>query len=386
MPRILHIANWYPNPWDEIEGNFVRDHIKVFNEVSEGTTIVVQVRQQDGVLLNWKRLKLNPGVWGYFLFTRFSPGKITEAMTALLLLFALFRSRVWRFDVLHFHIAYPLLALVRWWHWLVRKPVLITEHWTAYHFNFNLPENAKGLHGLRRPFERGFPVLAVSQALLNDIRKFARRDDFPGYVIPNVVPLHGAHNNRNPAPVLFSVMRWVPRKNPMPMLEGLARAAAAGEHFELVLGGFGEMIEPMKAFVAQSELAGRTRFLGKMTKQQIARQLATSDGYLFNSNYETFSVACAEALGAGVPLIGPPLSAIAEYAGPDDWQQVETRDAKGWEEAVRSFLSKYHRAEFDSKAIAKRAEDHFAPMVLRAGYAAVLDEALLVYEVNRAEK
>jgi hypothetical protein len=47
--RILHIANWYPNPWDSIEGNFVRDQIEVFRQEIPGEVVVVQVRPCLGV-------------------------------------------------------------------------------------------------------------------------------------------------------------------------------------------------------------------------------------------------------------------------------------------------------------------------------------------------
>ena len=161
------------------------------------------------------------------------------------------------------------------------------------------------------------------------------------------------------------------------MLEGLALAADAGIEFELRLGGFGELTEQMQDFVAQSSLAGRANFLGKMTKAQIAQQLASCDGYLFASHYETFSVACAEALGAGIPLVGPFIPAIAEYAGPDDWETVATRDAEGWKQAIIRYVTRWRDGGFDKAAVAERAAHRFAADRLRKSYRHVVDQALL---------
>ena len=370
--RVLHVANWYPNPWNPIEGNFVRDQIRLFSKEAEAKIIAVQVRSEPGTLFRYRQIDLDLGGRGYFISTRLQTGKATEWLSTILLMMALVRERAWRFDLLHFHIAYPLLLHVQLWRWLVRVPVVISEHWSAYHFNFYLPQGAKSVKVLRQPFQHGFSVLAVSQALFEDILKFSGRNDLNGCVIPNVVPLHGARPSNRAVPVLFVVNRWARIKDPIPMLEGLALAAADGFEFELVVGGYGEMILQMEQFVADSALAGRTRFCGLMSKTEIAMQLAVSDGYLFSSQYETFSVACAEALGAGVPLIGPYLPAIAEYAGQDDWERVETRDAAGWGQAIRCFLERRLKGGFDPAAIAARASSRFSPEVLQAAYREVL--------------
>lgn len=374
--NVLHIAGWHPGPWSEIEGNFVQAHIRLFLQESHGTAIVVQVRHAPKEWLRLRLLELDGGVRGHYLLTRLPTGRLTELLSTLLLLFALLRARAWRFDVLHFHIAYPLLIHVRFWHWLFHKPIMISEHWSAYHYNFNLPGRSKALAVLRRPFQRGFPVLAVSNALLDDLRRFAQRSDFAGHVVPNVVPLHGANESRNSVPVLFCVSRWVEIKDPMPMLGGLAQAMEKGARFELVIGGFGDLVEAMKAYVAASNLVSCTRFVGTMTKTEIAAQLCVSDGYIFSSHYETFSVACAEALGAGVPLIGPDLPAIAEYAGEGDWQMVETRSADSWAYAIERFLEKISADRFDRFAIAERAATRFSPKRIRSAYRELLNEVL----------
>jgi glycosyltransferase involved in cell wall biosynthesis len=373
---ILHVAGWYPGPWSKVEGNFVQDQVRLFLQVAGGRAIVVQVRGDSKHFLAFRAIDLEGGVKGYYLFTRLRPGRVSEALATVLLMFVLIRNRPWRHDALHFHVAYPLLVHVRWWHWLFRRPIIISEHWSAYHFNFHLPDGSKGLAALRRPFQRRFPVLTVSRALLQDIRQFARRDDFPGYVVPNVVPIHGPGEPQSRVPVLFCVSRWVEIKDPMPMLAGLALAVASGSRFELVIGGFGELMETMQAFVAESELRACTRFVGEMTKPEIASQLRSTDGFIFSSRYETFSVAAAEALGAGVPLIGPYLPAIAEYAGPGDWQVVETRDAAGWSVAACEFLKRIAAAGFDGEAIASRAAVRFSPDAIRATYRKVLVNTL----------
>jgi hypothetical protein len=199
--KTLHIANWYPTPSDNIAGNFVRDQIAVFKQELPAEVVVVQVRPTPKRWPRFKRQQLEGDARGYILHAPVQSGsKVLEWVSTLLLMGVLLHERAWRFEALHFHIAYPLLIHSRFWRWIFRKPIVISEHWSAYHYKFHLPEGSRALSHMRRPFQQGNPVLAVSQALLDDIRTFAQRDDFKGFVLPNVVPLHGAAEGKRDVP------------------------------------------------------------------------------------------------------------------------------------------------------------------------------------------
>lgn len=371
--KILHIANWYPNPLSPLEGNFIRDQINLFSREADASAIAVQVRHYPGSFFRFCRLQLDNHVPGYFLLTGLPvDGALGAVLTTLLLLAVLAKHRAWRFDALHIHIAYPLLSYVGLWKHIWRRPILISEHWSAYHYNFYLPSDSVALSRLRHPFIHGFPVIAVSCSLLKDIQIFSRRSDFPSYVIPNVVPLNGVSVKEIKIPILFTAMRWVPIKDPIPMLQGLAMARDQGAHFKIILGGTGELLESMQEVVNNSSLADHVSFLGWLSKDQIKDNLAIADGFLFSSHYETFSIACAEALGAGVPLIGPRLSAISEYADEQCWQQITGNQPAHWRDGALQFLHKHNSGFFNASAIAARAACSFSLEHICAQYREVL--------------
>lgn len=373
--KILHVANWYPNPWSELEGNFISRQIQLFCDEIPGEAVVVQVRHHSSTMAQICQVNLIGDVPGYFFLTSLNAaGRLSALLSTLLLLYVLVRHRFWRFSALHFHIANPLLSYIGAWKHIVRKPIFISEHWSAYHFNFYLPRDSTKLEPLRRPFYHQYPLITVSHALIQDIYNFARTNKFPAYVIPNVVPLHGASRHTNSVVRLFTVNRWVPIKDPMTMLEGLALAMEAGEEFELIIGGGGELLEQMTDFIKSSSLASSTRSLGWMDNNQIANQLSHADGYVFSSRYETFSVACAEALGAGVPLIGPMIPAIAEYADHSEWEQVRGRSASDWKVALIRFLERFQNKGFDPTRIADRCASQFSPDVLKRKYRTIVDK------------
>ena len=79
------------------------------------------------------------------------------------------------------------------------------------------------------------------------------------------------------------------------MLEALSEVVKYNPEIELLLGhGYGPIIPTMEQLILEKSLEGNVKFLGKMDKNEIARTLANTDAYLFSSNYETFSVVCAQ--------------------------------------------------------------------------------------------
>ena len=64
---ILHIASWYPGPWDTVEGNFIRDQIAAFGQELPAEVVVVQVRPTPGRWPRFARPALESGARGYIL-------------------------------------------------------------------------------------------------------------------------------------------------------------------------------------------------------------------------------------------------------------------------------------------------------------------------------
>lgn len=72
--RILHIASWYPTPWNDIEGNFVRDQIAIFQKEKPADIVVVQVRPSSRRWASFTKPLLEGGARGYILHVPLRPG------------------------------------------------------------------------------------------------------------------------------------------------------------------------------------------------------------------------------------------------------------------------------------------------------------------------
>ncbi len=373
MQKILHIANWYPNKWDDLEGIFVQEQYRIFSKVAKSHLLHVQVRHGEK-LCHYEHIDYSKSEEGYYLFTRIKSQKIIEILTTLLFFWALYKSKYRAYTLLHFHIAYPLLTYYSWWKKIIKIPIVISEHWSAYHFHFYMPLETKKLDRTKGIFRQGTPLITVSKALLEDIQKFSNTEAFPSMVIPNAIDQTTFCYRETPPneiPLFFAVNHWRTIKNPFAMLEGFAKVHQEGVDFRVVIGGYGEELEKMKNFVKEQGFLEKVDFVGKMKKEQIATQLHKSDAYLFSSTYETFSVVCAQALCCGVPLIGPKIPAIEEYADSKCFLSLEENSADAWKKHIEIFIN--HRETYNKKEIAVYANRVISNETIATKYKEMLD-------------
>lgn len=370
MKKILHITNWYPNKWHNLEGIFVKKQFKLFAEVFPSHLINVQVRHSNSIF-KYRHVIYSDDEEGFYIFTKVKSVKLIEIMTSLLLLWSLSKSKYKNYKLLHFHIAYPLLNYYSWWKKLIKLPLIITEHWSAYHYNFYLPKSTRKLKRVKYIFKQKIPVISVSKALLFDIQKFSGSEDFPSIVIPNVIDrIYFDCKNKSSSsdkPTFFMVNVWRRIKNPFPMLDAFSKLSKSGFEFELRIGGYGDLMSEIQAYVVKSGLSSHVSFLGKLNNQEIAKELSSASAYLFSSDYETFSVACAQALSSGCPLIGPPLPAILEYAKiNEDIIIVDKNLKQDWINSIRFFNSNVSNYKRDK--IAKKAGKLFSVNKIKKSY------------------
>src|SRR5690606_18850816 len=148
------------------EAIWIERHINALSKFCENEVWHVQTKG-DG---NWsysKRHSNRFSMWRIQLPT--SRWIIIEIVTFMQLIWLgiRFRERIRNVDVINFHIAYPSLVFWKLLKPLFRRPVVITEHWSGYHFNFGVCRPLRRIMGI---FSHNIPVIAVSQALGNDIR------------------------------------------------------------------------------------------------------------------------------------------------------------------------------------------------------------------------
>lgn len=361
--KVLHLTNWYPSSVDPIYGNFIKEQIDNIDQSVLQSIVHLEVKKSN-YLYELEFNKLSSSESSLILKSKFFEGRLSDYLTLLLLIITRIRmGRKW-WDIINIHIAIPLFRFPKITRFLFGKNIIISEHWSAYHYNFYLPDDSPGKQRLGNIFKHGHPIITVSNALSDDIRNFSNCSSFPNFVIPNIIrpetfnykPRSSSESSSTTNFLIAASWRSI--KQPFLILESFNRLLQDGYDVSLRIIGEGDQLPEMKKFVSDNEIIDRVTFLGRCTKPEIAHEMQMADCFLHASKYETFSIVCAEAIFCGTPVIASSIPAIRDFIDHSNGLFSENT-IQDWHEALKKYMS--IKDSFDRKNISKRAIERFHP-------------------------
>lgn len=330
--NVLHITGWYPNVWAPNESPFVQRHIKALEPLCGNAVWHIDVRPGK----KWRLSTKGPLADRTFLIgTKLQRWLILEWIATFLILWAwITRNRSRPVDLINFHIAYPNCARIRLLKALIRRPMVITEHFSAYRVGFN--SVSKGIDRIRRIFHAGVPVLVVSNALRQDITRFAGPPTPHFHVVDNVVEtdvFNGSGSTREEGR-FFAIAGWRSPKRPDLLLDALAELRANGRPARLRLAGTGPGSEAINNAIVKLGLDEYVDVLGHLEPNAVAEEMRRAHALLHASDYETYSVVCAEALCCGTPVVASNVGGIPEFLGEGMGVLVDANTSEAWTKAL----------------------------------------------------
>lgn len=374
--KVLHIANWYPNKFEAYEAPFIKKQIDALSLFADNEVVHLEVKLSG----RWKlhRYRIEPNCESLIFESRIRVWRVIELLHFGLLLYVLYKKQHSRFDLINFHIAYPALVYFKVLQFFVRSKSVITEHWSAYRLNFGIPAHKQSLLRIKKIFKYKLPVITVSDALLQDIRQFSGNASFDGYVVPNVVDgeLFRFKGYKKMAYTFLMVNNWRTIKNPFPVLKAWPQVVDCFPDAKLNIGGYGPLLEEMEAFVKKLGLTHAVKFIGKLSGERIAEELNRSHALLYSSDYETFSVICAESLSCGTPVAGPFIPAIAEYVNKDNGIFLQENTPDEWFAAIIKLIRNSDAGFFDGRQISADAHARFSAGAVGKQYFDTLNRIL----------
>jgi glycosyltransferase involved in cell wall biosynthesis len=368
--KVLHITNWYPNEQNPKEAIWIQRHINSLESYAD-LQFILHLEVKLSTKLSFIRINRN-NLSQRILSVPIQSWFILELLSTLLLCLYLIKvAPRKRYDIINFHIAYPILT---YWH-LVRKfvnlPIVITEHWSAYHFNFNIKDSKK-LSRIKRIFQQSISVIAVSEALSRDVQSFSE-GSFPAYIVPNVVsdeficcslPKEGLKSHS-----FFMVSNWKWPKRPDVAIDAFCKfVKELGDGYKLRIGGAGCLLPEMKKQVARLGITDQVEFLGILDSAEIAEEMRKALAFIHCSEYETFSVVCAEALSTGCPVIASSAGGMKELVNTRNGVLVKCNDENSWLLALKQLLV----LNLSREKIAKEAAEKFSKLEVGRAYYKVL--------------
>jgi glycosyltransferase involved in cell wall biosynthesis len=370
--KILHIANWYPSKPTPYSALWIRNQINSLSSNVYNKVYHVEIRNGK---LKIKRGANDDSSTYFIIYIPKMYWTIIELISFLLIL-AIVKKKHQDFDIVNFHIAYPncaYLNLIRKW---VKTPMVITEHWSGYHYNFNI-SNPKKRRRIQKIFHGKIPIITVSNSLMNDIKIFSKAT-FISYVLPNIVDTKIFKFKKKETPKasvkFFMVSQWKWPKNPLPVIEAWGKVITIYPEATLKIGGYGPQTIEIEKLIDKLDLNKKVTFIGKLSQHQVALEMQDANVFIHSSEYETFSVVCAESLCCGTPVIASRVGGIPEYIHEENGILVEDNSPNAFCEKIMEMLNGIKEMDFEK--ISRDASKKFSEKKIGRQYLSILNEII----------
>ncbi len=375
--KVLHITNWYRSIENPHKVPFIKEHFDALNLYAEGKIIHIEVQQSIDHFFKFTHEKISPTEESFILKTTLKKWFFIEWLSFFLLKYVLIKRNYKSYDVINVHTGYPLLTRL-FNYSTFKKPALIIEHWTAFHYNFNLPKTTNKLDRIKKIYQQNIPLITVSDRLKKDIEEFC---GYPqnSYILPNVVDskyfFYTEKDNPNNTPIFFMLNYWRTIKSPFEIFDGFKAFLEHSPKAVLRVGGYGPLWTKMEEFVKKNQLEKNIILLGPLDKPTIGKEMRNATAFVHAADYETFSVVCAEAISCGCPVFVNQLDAVGEFI------HSENGYLKPNSEKWIALFSKIDQFDFNRKSISEEAKSKFSQKVVGELYYKYNQEVISKYFV-----
>ncbi|MDF7812908.1 glycosyltransferase [Hymenobacter sp. YC55] len=398
--RVLHLPKWYPNRYDNQDGDFVARHIEaiarattdeaplqtavVFAAVARGPlpSLIDAEVDLDGVVPTWR----------YYYRARFTGLEGLDKVLKLLLWLMCIRKGMravqqhWsgqKPDLVHAHILLRTGVVALWLKWWQRIPYLITENWTIF-----LPANAWRLGWLRGRVA----ALLVRQAaaftpVSEDLRKALIQlggVNTLTVIIPNVVDTDLFHLPAKPEARrgLLNVAAFNEQaKNLSGILRTVSRLRITHPalNVHLRIAGYGAAERQMHQLATDLGLLadGTVEFLGKLSSSEVAEEMRRAQAFVLFSNYENLPCVLIEAQASGLPAVATAVNGVPELL-PHDGSKgllVPAGDEEALAQALLTVLQESD-GRFDATALRAAAVARFSYPAVGAAFRRVYEQIM----------
>ena len=310
-PTVLHLAKWYPNKVEPLLGIFVHKHILATKD--EFNHKVISIYNTDEFEARITRIITHfEGIEEVVFYYK------KGVFTKLKVLF-----KVWReiksspSDILHAHIISWASSLAYLHSITSNKPYFISEHWSGYHYKLFIKQNSFVKFFKRITAKNAKMLFPVSNGLKSDMLASVIKANYK--VIGNVVD---GDAEKLPKNELFTFVFVGDLEQKHKNVKGIIEAFSELENtnnIQLDIIGDGVDKESYIDFCSNLHLLDSITFHGTKSNSEVFEYLSKSHVLVLNSNYETFSIICAEALLSGIPVIatrcGGPETFLNEQTG-----------------------------------------------------------------------
>lgn len=372
--HILFLTSWYPDRILIDNGDFIQRHAQAV-ALKNKVTVVHAIK--DVTLRNKKfQIEINENqdvkeILVYVKSASFGPFNLIYLLQAYLEGL----KHVESFDLIHLNVVYPAGLIAKYLNQKLKKPLVLTEHWTSLH-----ADNFKQLPAYKQFFIRNILksvdlVLPVSAHLGRSI--LAIQPSIRYRVIPNVVDLDKFSVKTTAKKEVISFLHLSnlddQHKNIIGLLNVAKSLVSKNYQFQFHIGGNGDL-KPIQSFVNTHQLEDYIFPFGRLAHDEVNAKMHDSDCFVLFSRYENQPCVQAEALASGIPVIATNVGGIGEFLPENFGILIDSENEKQLEEAMievingkpfesAESLHHYAKKQFSKEHIAEEFDQFYSKLL-----------------------
>jgi glycosyltransferase involved in cell wall biosynthesis len=375
--NVLFLPSWYPDKDNPVWGIFCQKQAEAISKYSR--LFVLHIRPSDSLensLLEVRSFENEIHVIRIFFKKSklIFLGKVVGLIKTCFLGIRYFnelRKENGNFDIVQVNEINPMGFVAIVLSYIYKVPYVTTLHWAGY-TRQDGSYSAMGViirYFYKKILDKSWCVVTVSNYLRESVSRITANPRL--VVIGNAVDRHvpvprrrtGAGINLLHVSLLND---W--KKNVSGIIGIMNRLKNDMNNVRLDIVGSGEDEEKLMDLSRNSGLLDRHIFFhGLVPHGRISDFYSAADVYVCNSNFETFSVVCAEALMHGIPVISTRCGGPEEYITDKVGVLVPVNDQEKLLAAIKFVLANIDR--YDRGYIREYAESLFAPDKIALEYA-----------------
>lgn len=357
--HILVLASWYPNKYNASNGNFNQAYVRYLAQLykisvlhiehrKEVEAMVMEESNEDNAFILRIYVPTNKGKFGKLL-NHFAFHKACKIGVKHI------ERKHGQINLLHNFVIWKMGVFTRWLSKKTQIPYLVTVHSTSLYPGPQSYDTMKR-YWIKKVLEDASKVTSVSSLLLNALESYTTVKN-KSVVIPNIVepPVEDISANVKKRSFVHVSSLEPKQKNTL----GIIKAIQGCPEAQLdVIGGNGSIhLKDLKDYVRTHNLDNRVTFLGDMQQQELVGKLSEYLAMIHFSNYESFSIVCAEAMSVGTPVIYTACGGPEEFLDSSTGLEVNKQDVIGLTNAITKILNE--DISFDRNSIKQKFKEKF---------------------------
>jgi glycosyltransferase involved in cell wall biosynthesis len=174
---------------------------------------------------------------------------------------------------------------------------------------------------------------------------------------------------------MLSQWRWP--KDPFVAIRAFAESTSRSR---LKIAGYGEQWEAVEKLIGELNIAHRVDLIGRVDSGTAMQLMTNALAFLHPSEYETFSVVCAEALCCGTPVVASAVGGIPSFVNETNGILISDHEVASWRQAIGRMETSV--TAMNREDIASTARSRFGKNAVGALYAGILQD---VYQSFRSK-